>query len=277
MSIQAVSWCLELEDAKLKPPTRLVLVAVCNYADEYGECFPSQKKLGKNTGMTARTVRSHLQALECAGYIARDHRQREDGSRTSDLIRIHMDTSKGKSFPVGYGESKGKDSTIQREDFDNPKGKNEQAKGKLLSPLNEPSLEPSPEPSLEPSPIGDGFSDFWKLYPRKKGKKVAAKAWAKAVKETPAQEIIDGLTRLLPSIATQYRGKGEDYRHNPSTWLNGGYWEDETEVPMSGGDMAMGALYETLRRDADNECEQSGNRAIGDRKSENGLLTGPQS
>ena len=115
MSIQAVSWCLELEDAGLKPPTRLVLVAVCNYADEHGECFPTQKKLGKNTGMTARTVRSHLQALEGAGYISRDHRQREDGSRTSDLIRIHMDKTKGKIFPVGSCKSKGKDSTIQRE------------------------------------------------------------------------------------------------------------------------------------------------------------------
>ena len=266
MSWEATSWARNVRD--IDPTSKLILILLADHVSVSNTVFPAIGTLADDACVSRATIKRRLSQLSEKKLISVVERTREDGGRSSNgytvNIGTHIATPPVQSEPAPPVHS-----------YDPPPGSLlNQPPGSLLNHANgTPIVNHQSNPQLSTP----DFSDFWKLYPRKKGKKVAAKAWAKAVKETPAQEIIDGLTRLLPSIATQYRGKGEDYRHNPSTWLNGGYWEDETEVPMSGGDMAMGALYETLRRDADNECEQSGNRAIGDRKSENGLLTGPQS
>ena len=65
------------------------------------------------------------------------------------------------------------------------------------------------------------FEAFWKRYPRKVGKKAAAKAFAKAVKQgADPQTIIAGIER--------YRLPDEDrFIPHPTTWLNAGRWEDE--------------------------------------------------
>jgi len=238
MSIQAVGWCLELEDPELKPASRLVLVAVCNYSDENAACFPSQKKLGKNTGMTARTVRSHLQILEDLGYITREHRQREDGSRTTDLIRV-WSKPKGKNLPVGQGE-----------DLDNPKGKNEQAKGKLSSPLNEPSLEPSLEPSPLSAPKGARKTypaDFealwaaWDAYGTTIGVKGEAfPEWVKAAKHVPVGQMIDA----VKSYCAKSRKK-DSYTKHVYRWLKARGWEDEIGSTETGApEMSLQELRE---------------------------------
>ncbi len=82
MSVQAIAWAF----AQDLTPTgcKFVLVALANYADGDGYCFPGQKKLAADTGQTDRSVRTHLAALEKGGYIIRGRRMREDGSRSSD-------------------------------------------------------------------------------------------------------------------------------------------------------------------------------------------------
>lgn len=67
------------------------------------------------------------------------------------------------------------------------------------------------------------FEEFWKLYPRKTSKGHAEKAWAKAVKDTDPQAILDALTAQRPALA---RAEAQFIAH-PATWLNGRRWEDE--------------------------------------------------
>lgn len=69
------------------------------------------------------------------------------------------------------------------------------------------------------------FDRFWMLYPKKAGKGQARRAWDGAVKKADAKTIIANLERLLPSLRSQER----QYVKNPSTWLNGECWEDETD------------------------------------------------
>ena len=78
-------------------------------------------------------------------------------------------------------------------------------------------------------PPGDGFDEFWALYPKKVGKIAAKKAFQKARKTT-------SLETLLAAVRAQKCGSrwskdNGDFIPNPATWLNQGRWEDqETEV-----------------------------------------------
>lgn len=86
MSIQAVSWALSQDiDA---PAVKLLLVSIANYADDNGECWPSQKSLASDTSMSARSVQRHMKTLEDLGYIETEARRTENGARTSNAIRL---------------------------------------------------------------------------------------------------------------------------------------------------------------------------------------------
>jgi len=74
----------------------------------------------------------------------------------------------------------------------------------------------------------DGFDAFWDAYPRKVGKDAARKAFSKAVKKTPASEVMAGLKAQLPSITSRDR----QYQPHPATWLNQGRWQDQVEAPQ---------------------------------------------
>ena len=72
------------------------------------------------------------------------------------------------------------------------------------------------------------FEDFWNAYPRKIAKKEAMKKFAKAVKDgTDPNTIIAGAKTYAASVV----GKEQKYVAHPTTWLNQGRWEDETEAP----------------------------------------------
>lgn len=75
------------------------------------------------------------------------------------------------------------------------------------------------------------FDDFWKLYPRKVGKRKAQTAWKTVTKQHNADEIVDGLREQLPSLAMKRTTEG-DFRPHPTTWLSQGRWMDEPEQEM---------------------------------------------
>ena len=58
---------LDIDDALAK----WLLVTLCDYANEQGECWPSTFTLAKRTGMGRSTVAKKLNTLVDAGYITR--------------------------------------------------------------------------------------------------------------------------------------------------------------------------------------------------------------
>lgn len=89
-------------------------------------------------------------------------------------------------------------------------------------------LNPATPPALPTSPSGDLFPKFWKLYPNKKGKAAAEKAWAK-MKVTDAMFtlIADGLAKQV--VCAEWVKDGGQFIPHPATWLNGKRWEDEVK------------------------------------------------
>ena len=76
------------------------------------------------------------------------------------------------------------------------------------------------------------FNQFWKLYPRPIGKKVAYSAFAKAYLSLAADDRIptrDAAQRIVDramEFAKSSRGKEQQYLPHPSTWLNQGRYLD---------------------------------------------------
>ena len=90
MSLAATAWAYRQDPGD--PGAKFVLVALADFADEVGSCYPSQSTLARMTGQSDRTVRRHLKAMEKSGLIRRERRFGAGGSRTSDRYVLALST-----------------------------------------------------------------------------------------------------------------------------------------------------------------------------------------
>ena len=81
MSVQAISWALGVSTGD--PLAKSLLLALANYADEQGRCWPSQERLARDTEISDRTARTKLALLVELGLVSREHRYTKAGHRTS--------------------------------------------------------------------------------------------------------------------------------------------------------------------------------------------------
>ena len=211
MSVQAMTWAIECKCPT--PASKLVLMCLANYANKGGEAYPGQQALADDSGLSKRTVVTALSALEEAGFISREHRQRKDGSRTSDIYQLHI--SKVQDLHDD-AETKVQISPIQSAKF---------APQYKPNGLSEPVSEPSDTCR---------FEEFWSVFPKRDGanpKKTARLKFERAIKRgMDPQAIIDGARRL----AASHREKGTEgtqFVPMAATWLNQERWDDGCEGP----------------------------------------------
>ena len=67
MSFQAMAWAVKQETDS--PISKLVLLMICNYANEDGECYPSQGHLADLCQCSRVSVNKHIQELRKKGFI----------------------------------------------------------------------------------------------------------------------------------------------------------------------------------------------------------------
>ena len=76
-----------------------------------------------------------------------------------------------------------------------------------------------------------GFEEFWCIYPRKKSKGQAEKAWKHLSPDGALRgSILDALERAKTS--SDWRREGGKFIPYPATWLNARGWEDELQPAM---------------------------------------------
>ena len=88
MSIQALSWCLKKEIPN--PTAKLVLMILCNYANEHNASYPSEKHLAKLVGVSDRSIRRCTAQLSDLGLIKIEQRI---GTSNLYTILIGVDTN----------------------------------------------------------------------------------------------------------------------------------------------------------------------------------------
>lgn len=75
MSVQAIAWALSQETGS--PSAKLVLVALANYADQHGVCWPSQALLARQSEQSVDSIQRRLQELVERGFLAKKTRRRQ--------------------------------------------------------------------------------------------------------------------------------------------------------------------------------------------------------
>lgn len=88
MSTEAFSWAFNLDLPSAG--TKLTLLVIANSVDEDGFTTQSQARLSKMTGMTTRSIRTHLATLEKLGLLVKTPQTRTDGSSTADLFKLNI-------------------------------------------------------------------------------------------------------------------------------------------------------------------------------------------
>lgn len=101
MSVKATAWALEQRIGNHQ--AKLILIAIADFADNRGECFPSQSSLAVVAECSVDTVQRHLKRLETSGFISRERRHTTNGNRTSDRYRVLVDGERSQNEDTTSG------------------------------------------------------------------------------------------------------------------------------------------------------------------------------
>ncbi|MCD8206799.1 MAG: DUF6291 domain-containing protein [Bacteroidales bacterium] len=84
----------------------------------------------------------------------------------------------------------------------------------------------------EKSPQEQAFDEFWAMYPKKKSKGQAKRAWDKI---KPDKDTIMAIMAKLPELMASDDWQKENGRYipYPATWLNAEGWKDEVSRPKN--------------------------------------------
>ncbi len=172
MSLQAITAALAYRG--LSSSEKLILIGWANYADEAFRCYPSQRRLSDDTGLSDRQIRRLALSLEERGLIQREERRRADGSRSSDLITLvclQADTMSGgvrTPCPGGADTMSGQNLSLNHSGSKEPSSNSPRAKkGCRLPPDWKPSdadLTFAANQNMtaeETKHEADQFRDFW--------------------------------------------------------------------------------------------------------------------
>ncbi|OOG11301.1 helix-turn-helix domain-containing protein [Pseudomonas sp. C9] len=194
------------------PLRKLVLIKLADNANDQGECWPSYQHIADQCEIGRSTVKLHIRELEKAGFLRREFRRKGELNQ-SNVFHLSLDGGAASDLGGGAG--------------DNPPGAGDNpGGGAAAAPRTSHPYEPvnEPKPMVTPDLLV-GFEQFWKLYPKKKGRKDAAKAWAKL---KPNDELHQTLITALGSHCISEDWTKDDGRYipNAATWLNGERWHD---------------------------------------------------
>lgn len=75
-------------DEELSHRAKAVYMYLRDRSDAEGKCWPDIKTIAADLKLSRRTVQRAISDLERLGYVRRDDRFRDNGSRTSNLYTV---------------------------------------------------------------------------------------------------------------------------------------------------------------------------------------------
>lgn len=88
MSIRALNWATDMRVGA--STAKFVLVALANYADEEGTCFPSVSMLMADTELSRRAVAAAIKRLGSAGLLVTERQRLDDGSLGRNRYHLQL-------------------------------------------------------------------------------------------------------------------------------------------------------------------------------------------
>jgi hypothetical protein len=90
MSWQAIAWAIRQTTGAAR--SKLLLLALANYADKNGVCWPSQETLARDTEQSVDTVRRQLNVLEKLKHIQRERMPKRRGQWQGHRYKLPLQT-----------------------------------------------------------------------------------------------------------------------------------------------------------------------------------------
>jgi len=193
--------------------------------------------LAVKAGCGRDKVRRLLKELQEVGYLIREQGHDAGGKFASNVYVLQDEAPLSGNTVNGETRQRQKPSA----GFSTQKNREEKKKDLKETPYSPPEGDTPArrrgrrEPKAAPDWKPERFEGFWRVYPVKKSKQAAIRAW----------DLLRPDDRLLAVMghALQRQMAGEDWQRGfgipyPATWLNGRRWEDEDKpLAASGGAM----------------------------------------
>jgi hypothetical protein len=191
------------EESPYEGKKLLLHLALADYASDEGSCFPSQPTLAHKARVSRVWVRAAIKEMIADGLLSIEQIGVGRGNRTVYKL------SRKRVSELSFSE-------IKRVSELPEKG-NSNYSLTIYKNHQEPSI-----CAIE------SFEKFWKLYPRKVGKRAALKEFEKVLKLKNAPTV----EHLLNAVKCYAKNAPEDQRYiaHPTTWLRQGRWEDESVI-----------------------------------------------
>jgi DNA-binding MarR family transcriptional regulator len=88
MSVHASKWAWSQDCPNAA--AKLVLMAFADHANADGECWPTMKRVAELAGISTRMVQRHVETLEQAGLLVRQHRRSDRGEFRGYHYQLNM-------------------------------------------------------------------------------------------------------------------------------------------------------------------------------------------
>ena len=193
MSFEALAWGVKQNTNS--SISKLVLLMICNYANEKGEAYPSQEHLAKLCQCSRISVTRHIKELQKSNYLS--IRKEKNGAYGFNLYILNM----------GYVSESNKPKVSER----------------YITGITEIQ-------NTQDIQITSKFDKFWEKVPRKIAKKKCQKIYNNLVKskEVTEDELIGAMERYAESV----KHTDDKFVAHASSWLNAGRWTDTIEVKV---------------------------------------------
>jgi hypothetical protein len=181
---------------------------LAKFADaETAQAYPGRTRLSKELHCSLKSVDRAVAELEGIGAIRKQHRVNEGVYQSSLYTVVRSNPVSRVTRPRVKA-----DPTPRQGRRDPVSGVTHRTITTELEPVN-----------IEPlNNIDTLFQEFWDVYPKKADKRLARRAFEKALKRSTADVIVAG--------AIQYRDdphRQPAFTKNASTWLNADAWEND--------------------------------------------------
>lgn len=174
----------------------LLHLALADFANDDGVCFPSQRTLARKARCSENYVRVAVRRMVADGLV--EVKERGNGRGNSIVYQLKPHSGNAHS-----GNPHSPEAETPFASTSTP-----------LTNRNEPSLT-------------DEFNRFWEAYPRKVAKGAARKAFAQAFarhRDLKIEELLTAVAAYAASVSEMR------YCAYPATWLNGERWMDNLEA-----------------------------------------------
>ena len=233
---------LVMQDRNLSVTSKAIYSYFCSYTGAGNTCFPSYKKICYDLNIHEETFIKHFKPLVKLGYVQVRHKRDKASGRFSHNTYIlqeilpHPDLqcavkpgTKIKSIKINNNKInkyiRAKDCASVPIEQKNKKCANK--KNKPPEPSKKDLLKS--ESKLAPKVLEEEFKTVWELYPKKKDKIRAFKAFSKArIEGVPLEKIREGVQKYVQEIKNT--GIAHQYIKYGSTWFNNRCWEDEYDT-----------------------------------------------